>query len=43
MCGPLSTIEEPLMPDREDWLNVVADQLWTLDEFRDGVAWKALQ
>lgn len=43
MCGDLSTIEEPQRPERESWLNVVADNQWTLEEFRQGLAWKALQ
>lgn len=43
MCGDLSTIENPLMPERQDWANIVADQQWTLDEFRDGTAWRMLQ
>jgi hypothetical protein len=43
MCGSLSTIESPLMPEREPWLHLVADHQWTLDEFRNGTAWKALQ
>ncbi len=43
MCGDLSTIEEPLKPDRGEWLNLIADQQWTLEEFRDGTAWRMLQ
>lgn len=43
MCGPLVTVKAPWMIDREDWLNVVADQQWTLDEFRSGQTWRALQ
>lgn len=42
MCGDLSTIENPLKPDRQEWANLLADQQWTLDEFRDGTAWRHL-
>lgn len=43
MCGDLPTVVDPVMPEREPWLHVVADQQWTLEEFRDGTCWRALQ
>lgn len=37
-------IEEPIYPeDRERFFGVLADNQWTLDEFRDGTAWRMLQ
>ena len=39
----LSQIEHPLYPDhREPWLATLAGQQWTLEEFRQGIAWRAL-
>jgi hypothetical protein len=36
-------IEQPLRPDnRRAWAEVVADQQWTLDEMRSGLAWQML-
>lgn len=44
MCGTLAeTIEHPLMPERRRWANVVADNQWTLEEFRSGETWRVLQ
>lgn len=44
MCGTLAeTIENPLMPERQEWANVVADHQWSLDEFRSGETWRVLQ
>lgn len=45
MCGrSLDELEQPPMPDgREEWAGVLADNQWTLDEFRSGVAWRHLQ
>lgn len=40
---PLSGIESPPMPaDRQLWAEVVADQQWTVEEMRDGTAWRML-
>lgn len=39
----MDQIENPPTPDgREQWAAVLADNQWTLDEFRAGVAWRAL-
>lgn len=43
MSGTIDGIEAPYMPkDRERWGAVVADQQWTLDEFRNGTTWRAV-
>lgn len=40
----LQFIESPSYPDdREPWLHRLAAAQWTLDEIRDGIAWRALQ
>ena len=40
----LAQIESPVYPDdRESFLSVLADQQWTLDEIKSGLAWRALQ
>lgn len=40
----LEQLENPPTPDgREGWAGVLADNQWTLDEMRAGVAWRALQ
>lgn len=40
----LSHIEQPVYPDgREQFLWNLADNQWTLDEIREGVAWEALR
>lgn len=36
----LASIEDPLMPEREEWLASLSWQQWTLDELRAG-AWRA--
>ncbi len=42
--GQLADIERPLYPDgRDEWAAGLADQQWTLDELRDGTAWRTLQ
>ena len=39
----LSLIETPYMPDRRlEFMQVLAENQWTLDEFRNGVTWRAL-
>lgn len=44
MCGTLSeTLEDPHMPERQKWANVVADNQWTLEEMRSGETWRVLQ
>src|SRR5690606_38444916 len=32
----------PMRDDRERWASVLADNEWSLDEFRAGVAWRSL-
>jgi hypothetical protein len=40
----LDDIENPPRPEgREEWAAVLADNQWTLQEMREGMAWKALQ
>ena len=38
----LGLIEEPVMPDRGQWLSDLAYCQWSLDEFRRGLAWQHL-
>lgn len=38
----LSLVENPLMPDRQNPFNVLADSQWTLDEIREGDCWKVI-
>jgi len=38
----LQEIERPHMPDRHQWLNDLAYTQWTLNEMREGQAWKHL-
>jgi hypothetical protein len=38
----VSQIEQPVMPDRTRWLHSLACQHFTLDEMRDGAAWRCL-
>lgn len=43
MSTPFGQIESPLYPDgREEWLARLADSQWSLDEMRDGTAWRAI-
>jgi hypothetical protein len=43
MSGLLREIESPFLPDgREQFLGVLADNQWTIDEIESGMAWKAL-
>jgi hypothetical protein len=42
--GELANIEKPRYPEgREEWAAGLSGQQWTLDELRDGSAWRALQ
>lgn len=42
--GQLSEIERPRYQDgREEWAAGLAGRQWTLDEIRNGIAWRALQ
>lgn len=42
-AGPLSQIEQPRRPEgRERWAGALCDRQWTLDEIRNGAAWRAL-
>ena len=38
----LSDIESPCLPDRKQWLNDLCYAQWTLDEMKEGLAWKHL-
>jgi hypothetical protein len=41
--GELRDFEIPPMPDgRADWAARLAAKQWTVEEIRDGVAWRAL-
>lgn len=41
MAGTLAQIEAPPMPDnRREWASIVADNQWTIDEMRSGLAWR---
>jgi len=42
MAGTLGDIDDLPMPDRLTWAGVLSDNQWTLDEFRDGTAWRML-
>lgn len=47
MCWPVcnksfSNIATPLKPDRTQWLNDLAYSQWTLNEMKEGAAWKHL-
>lgn len=39
----LDRIEDPAMPDREDWLNKISYTEWTVDEIASGIVWKKLK
>lgn len=44
MAGLVDDIELPPMPDcRLEWAQVVADQQWTTEEMRTGLAWRMLR
>lgn len=43
MAGRLEQIEALPRPDRENWLGVLADNEWTIDELTNGTAWSHLQ
>lgn len=42
MSGSLARIERLPTPEREEWAGVLADNQWTLDEMRRGLAWSML-
>lgn len=42
MAGSIDDIENLPLPHREQWAGVLADNQFTLDEFRDGTAWRML-
>lgn len=42
MSGNLFSLATPPQLDRETWAGVLADNQWTLEEFRNGTAWKML-
>ena len=42
MSGAMSKLEALPRRDRSVWSGVLADNQWTLDEFKDGTAWKML-
>jgi hypothetical protein len=35
-----STIENPIMPDRKQWLSDLAYANWSIQEVKDGTVWK---
>jgi hypothetical protein len=42
--GELSGIESPIYPDnREEWAAGIANSHWTLEELRQGMAWRRLE
>ncbi len=43
MAGSLHELDSLPRRERGGWLGVLADNQWTLDEFRDGTAWRMLQ
>ena len=43
MSSSLEFIDTPAMQERENWLGVLADNQWTLEEMRKGTAWEMLQ
>lgn len=43
MSGTIKNIDDLPMPDRANWLGVLADNQWTLDEMRNGTCWKQLR
>ena len=43
MAGTLDQIECLPTPERENWLGVLADNEWTIDELRNGTAWSHLR
>lgn len=42
ISSKLEEIENPMLFKRENWLGVLADNQWTLNEMRDGTCWRAL-
>ena len=42
MSGDIADIEDLPRPEREQWLGLLADNQFTLSEFRDGFAWRSL-
>lgn len=42
LAGDPWLLEDLATPDRLNWAGVLADHEWSLAEFRDGTAWKAL-
>lgn len=43
MAGTLDQIESLPTPDRENWLGLLADNEWTIDELTNGTAWSHLK
>lgn len=43
MATPVEELDFLRAPDRENWAAVLADNQWTLEEFRNGTAWRALR
>ena len=39
----LKQIENPVMPDRTQWLHDLAYANWTLQEVRDGTVWRFMK
>jgi hypothetical protein len=36
----LSTIENPVMPERQEWIEKISMSHWNFDELRSGEAWQ---
>jgi hypothetical protein len=39
----LNTIENPIMPDREEWLHTIANIHWSNDEVKSGKLWSHIK
>ena len=41
--GDLSKIENPIMPERTEFFNMLANQIWSLEEIGNGTLWKKVK
>lgn len=39
----LDRIEDPVYPNREDWINTISYTEWTIDEISSGIVWERLK
>jgi hypothetical protein len=39
----LTTIENPVMPERQQWANKLAYTEWTVPEIREGLPWQRIR